>query len=627
MGLTLLRGWQFALALALVWLLIGLLHSTRVKPARVVVPLLELWTQLGPGGPLARARRRITRSLSLACALSFALLATLAAARPRPAWLTAIGPARTRLIVLDAGRSMQAVDVLPSRFARARALAQALIDARPRHTTLLLAQLDAGVTPLSGPSDDEAALRAALGRARPTLVVTRLAAAVEYARTQLQGRPNPELVLISDGASADPPSLESLTAAGISVRQVSVGSSAHNVAIRAFSVRAQAWDAQRCEALIELENADRVEHALELTLYEDDAPIDLRRLTLPAQTRARHFYPLAASGQRLVARITPITAADTPGPADDQPLDDVAYAVLAQRPLRRVLWVSSGDRYVEAALALDPHLQVERIAPSAYRGAEARAYDLAIFDRFAPPEPPGVPSLYLAAPASPSGSPLRVTGKLRRPYFESVARDHPMLRQISLRDVNIAEAQRVALEPGDRALASAAQGPLIVAGERGGAPFIALTFDLRHSDLPLRVAWPMLLARSLALLGASAPDLELPLYVGRPMPLPAAAPPVRARDPAGLERELPVRGAEAWIRPQRAGFHALAAVGSLQLAAANLDPIAEPTIAPRRIAPELELPGSGAARALEDEPGLWLLACALLVLAVYWLLQARSARR
>ena len=48
-------------------------------------------------------------------------------------------------------------------------------------------------------------------------------------------------------------------------------------------------------------------------------------------------------------------------------------------------------------------------------------------------------------------------------------------------------------ETGDKVLGASDGGasPLLVAGTRGGYRFVALGFDVRDSDLPLRTAWPL----------------------------------------------------------------------------------------------------------------------------------------
>ena len=78
------------------------------------------------------------------------------------------------------------------------------------------------------------------------------------------------------------------------------------------------------------------------------------------------------------------------------------------------------------------------------------------------------------------------------------ARD-PLLNDVDLRDVHVQVAGRVTAPPGWRTVISAVAGPLVLAHE--GEPRIAeLTFDIHHSDLPLRAAFPILVDNLLSYL-------------------------------------------------------------------------------------------------------------------------------
>jgi hypothetical protein len=201
---------------------------------------------------------------------------------------------------------------------------------------------------------------------------------------------------------------------------------------------------------------------------------------------------------------------------DPMPWDDQAYAVLAQPPRKRVLVVTAGERYLESALALNPRITVVTQRPAEYR--DGTGFDAVIFDRYAPAATPGVPALWLA-PADGAGAPYRVSGTIERPFFDEAATDTALLRSVALRDVNVARAQKVQLEPSDEVIARSKLGPLIVQGVRAGKPFIAFTFDPKESDLVLRTAWPIVISHALQQLTASAaPALRLPRTLGPELP-------------------------------------------------------------------------------------------------------------
>ena len=70
------------------------------------------------------------------------------------------------------------------------------------------------------------------------------------------------------------------------------------------------------------------------------------------------------------------------------------------------------------------------------------------------------------------------------------------MRFLALEAVNVARAHKLVPETGDKVIGASNDGALLVSGTRGGFKFVALGFDVRDSDLPLRVAWPLFLVNA-----------------------------------------------------------------------------------------------------------------------------------
>jgi Ca-activated chloride channel family protein len=135
-------------------------------------------------------------------------------------------------------------------------------------------------------------------------------------------------------------------------------------------------------------------------------------------------------------------------------------------------------------------------------------YDVVIFDAVSPAPPPAAGRYLYLDPSGPA-SPFPDRGQVRDPVPSELRRDHPLLRHLTLADLNIREARRLTVQPGDVVVAAALGVPLIVVRERTKLRLVALGFDLRRSDLPLRPTLPLLLANALDwLAGAPAPAHE-----------------------------------------------------------------------------------------------------------------------
>src|SRR5581483_12425054 len=119
------------------------------------------------------------------------------------------------------------------------------------------------------------------------------------------------------------------------------------------------------------------------------------------------------------------------------------------------------------------------------------------------------------------------------PIVTEIAAKHPVMRWVTLADLNVTRASRFQLEPGDVAVASALRDPIIVARDRNGRKSVALGFDLRKSDLPMRVAFPALVVNALDWFAGADTGLmpSVPLGQAWRLPAPAGALEVEVRGP------------------------------------------------------------------------------------------------
>jgi hypothetical protein len=237
----------------------------------------------------------------------------------------------------------------------------------------------------------------------------------------------------------------------------------------------------------------------DLELFVDGHLADVRPLVIGPRREQNLFWSDIPSGaQRLQVHLT---VADSVG------TDKSAWAAVPVEPPRRVLLVSRGDFFLEAALADDPSIHVSIVPPSGYAPEMERPYDLAIFDGFLPPAPPSGSSLVIAPPTGRLG-PLRFAGNLAAGAVQPSPSSPlaALLRYVDLSDVHVAQARAVTLPGWLQPLATANGHTILAAGEQGNARFALVSFDLQHSDWPLRISFPVMLQNLVQYL---APGLAL----------------------------------------------------------------------------------------------------------------------
>jgi VWA domain-containing protein len=478
------------------------LYLLRLRRRRVPVAFSALWPGGDGDGRAARRAQSLRHGLSLVLALvTFAAL-LLGAANPSRAPVD--GGGRTIVVLIDRSASMSATDEPGTRLAAAKAEAGALIAGLSAFDRALVASFAADAERETGFDSDQAHLTEAIGRIRASDEAGDLPRALAFASAALRGRPRPTVVLVSDGGFAD----DQLGSApeGVDIRFLPVGRRANNIGIVSFGARRELGDPASVEMSLRVASFRREGATVPIELWTDGRLVARRTVSLsPGQTAPVMLREVIARGAVVEARLVA---------EDDLASDNRAIATIPALPQRRVLRVGGADLFLDGALlSLGRNVTVERLsAKDADRAVAAAArYDLVILDGVTPSIPPQTGRFLIFDPAG-EGSPFAARGTVPDPVLDpaSVRRDHPLMRGLDLSDVNIAEARRLVPATGDLTLAGSFAVPLMIARERLGLRLAALAFDPRRSDLPMRPAFPLLVANALEWASGASPADEAP---------------------------------------------------------------------------------------------------------------------
>lgn len=637
--------------------LLTVLYVLKQQRRRVEVPFAPLWQRVLQKTDATSLWRRLLRWLSLLVQLLLLALLVGALGDPR---LGRTKAGRSLVLLIDASASMQALlpapagQPRPTRLMRAKEQARALISGLSGDDLAVVVALDGQPAPQGGLSYDERDLLAQVDAVTARDTPADLPAALTLAGALLAGRENPSIILFSDGGFPDAVLSGTGSPAGPEVRfQPLVSSPSElagtgNAAITAFSVRRYRRNRLSYEVLVSLgwfpaaTSPSGAPQKATLELIQEGEIVDVKELELLPGVQEEKLYPnLSGAGVRLEARLR---LADSQ--RDVLPLDDRAYAVLPERKRQRVLIVTRGNLFLEGALLAasageENHLTIDKITPAAYDAERASRYDVVIFDAFTPPTAPDAHALYLDPQRD---GPFEIASELKRPLITDAESAHPVLRWVSLGDVNMSRSSVFKLAPGDRPLASMLKQPLMVAREetrRSGSTrrSVAIGFDLRQSDLPLRVAFPVLLMNAVDWFAGDVDD-DLGSYrTGRTWRVPLVAPRKSGRGgatgealalrradltlPDGETASVPVHEGHALYYGQRVGFYALhtAGLSAPLLWAANLADLTESTAVLRstlQLGTATLRPPDKSQRAIRRELWPYLLILALSILALEW---------
>lgn len=586
---------------------VTVLYLLKMRRRQVEVPFAALWAQVLRQSETRKLWRRLRRILSWLMQLVLLGLIALALSDPRPeSWLR---DARTVAVVIDTSASMGGRDRDgPTRLEQAVTRARGELEALgPNDRALLLfagAEVVVGAPLGAGP----AAMNAALDKVTLSPGEADIRAAMSLARNALAGRAGPEVLLLTDAALPESQRKYLDACRGDDPKQACrIGLSTSepaNLAITAFAARRYPGDREKVEVLAQVHNLG-LRPARALLRIEADG-IEIGRVELelqPGASERKVISRLDAARDRLEARLIPLS--DDPdsryslGPG----LDDEAFAVVPPVDPLDVVLVSDGSNlFLEGALlTLDDYVRLDAIGPEA-GGADAEEIknaDIVFYDLGTKMLPNPLPETNLVIfdphrnPDSPA--PIALDKELKRPRLTEQDRKHPILRGVVFKDINMFRGTSFKLEPGDVPLVSHLGDP-IVALREGRHSVLQIGFDPRQSDLPMRVAFPLLVANTVDYFARTSAGFVAALSVGASREVALAdlgmasrdCTVVRVTDPIGHIHALAVQQGRFRMRATLPGIHQIEAldgeaagsvaeiaINAADLQASNLVPLIE----------------------------------------------------
>ncbi len=555
-----------------------LLYILKLRRRAVPVPFARIWDAVFRDRQATELFSKLRRLLSLLLQLALLALLILALGDPRPK--SALLNGRHIVVLVDGSASMKAIDVQPSRIEVAKAQVRKLVRGLGSADRALIVQMGSLPSPLSTMSSDATELDPAIDALTASDTRADLERGLSFAVDSLRGLPKAEVVVVSDGVLGTSSEIaKHVDLSAVSLEFLPVGKSGTNVALTEFSVRRYPLDKSRSEVMLEVTNTNERPVQVELTLLGDGAVIDVSRFALgPSERLPRYYQDLAGASRTLEAKIR---MAD--GRGDDLPADDHAYALMPERHRARVLVISSGNTYLEAALLLDEYLDVVTIGPG--KTIPSEHFDVAILDGVADALPDSVAAaLYLNPPEA--GTPLALGPTLNDFGFDTWDKKSPILRFLALADVQVSKGHALLPIASDRVLGASDQGPILVSGARAGHAFVALGFDPRNSDLVLRVAWPLFVLNTINAFVEEDTGYVSSFRTGEVWRVPVASSANSATviDPRGVHHEVPVKEGRAIYLGEQAGFYKLVTGSGVDATngefAANLSDLDESRITP-----------------------------------------------
>jgi hypothetical protein len=491
--------WLFSLAPIVI-----VLYLLKVTRRRRTVSTIFFWQRVVEEQPHHALFHRLRNFLSLLLNLLILLCLILAAAQLR--WPGFSSVERNTFLIIDNRARMQARDVAGrTRLDVAKKLArQILRRTSARNPTGLIILEEKPETEVAL-TDDAEELQRALNALQPTDTAGKLDDALQLAERILASRPG-RILLLSDEPARKPMSAIEFKQFGLTNEFLD------NVAIVGMEARALPENPETAEVFVKAANFSQSVKNVKVELTVDETLFDLKAIDLsPGESRAIIFSGI--SGLKRYANSRGLIVARIEG-QDALSTDNQAYALLPERKPILVLLVTRNNWFLENALKAGEANETQIVSPANYRTSLNQAFDVVIFDRELPSgitlDAPGN-FLFLGV------SPLPPAVLSDHPVIVETDPGDPIMRFVDLNTSTILRAVRLPREiPGwtVRAPVAGADGPLVVSLESSRRRRVIIAFDPIDSDLPVRVAFPLLIHNAVAWLANKNSDAQVQIQAG-----------------------------------------------------------------------------------------------------------------
>jgi Ca-activated chloride channel homolog len=568
-------------------------YIIKMRRRRFEVPFSRLWQRVLEQRDANALWKQLKRLLSLLLILLIIAIMLFAALDPTLGVVDR--KARSVVVLFDASASMKAMDGNDkgdrSRLDTAKDKAKRLIDGMGGGDVAMIMKVDGQATPMSRFSSDAPMLDKIIDGLAASDTPADLTRALGAAADALRDRTNPLIVLVSDGAFPEqqlslvrwtepgkpaapaPKNLAAVDLSGIDVRYLPVGHRSDNVGIIAFNVRRYIANKAAYEVYIEVQNFGQEPAHRQLTLYNGETAVDVRPLELAPGQRVHQVYAKlpASADDKLRASLRPV---DGPGGSDPFALDDQAFALLPGKKKQKVLLVGSPNLFLEGALLVYENIDlIGRVSAEDYeaRPGLAEGADVVVFDDVTPQAVPPPPTSLLYFHPTGKASPIAVRGEVGNPHITEVDEGHPVMRWVTLTDVYMDRSDAFVPDAkrGESAVAFSVRDAVIAAKRDGKRKILAVGFSLpaqgrdSATDLPMRVAFPMLLVNTLDWFAGDQTDLltTYPTGTRERVPLDGVVGATEAEviGPDGQITHAPVIDGLATFYGSRVGYYDLAA--------------------------------------------------------------------
>ncbi len=559
MHFTRLTDTEFTLLFSFAAFLAVVFYLLSFRRRIAVVATEPIWRKI-----LGRRRTPFRKLLALLLQILVLFLLSLASAAPEKTGKEPLPPV-AQVVILDGSASMSALDGKVKRIQRAEDLLKKIIESMGPRDRLLPMAMDDRCRPLTAWSGDKKTLLQSTGNLAVSLVPEDFPRCIDFAQRALDADSfgtgfKKRIAVISDHFHHLPNN------APYPILQTSVGTSMDNMAITAFEIHLRGQAASGYEVFVQISNFGSRPKRVTLSIHTEKSLLGQEVLFVAShQSSTRTYFLKQLDETKIMASIT---SAKAKNEVDGFSPDNRAYALLQKRQRPKVLLVTDGNLYLEKALELDPSIEVQVSNQASISSTLIDSAQVVVSDGLCLQA--SKPSIYFS-PHEDSNCVFQGSDEIEFPELFPIMGEHPVTKGVTLVDIRINKARHLVPTRYDTVLMQDKDGPLVIAHQQGDEKFIAFGFDVAQSDLPLRIAFPILIHNCVWwLLGQQEQETNHAPIVGSTVFLPYwAGFQTTITGPDGKPVHPLRLGSKTLFRPRSPGFYELSSGGHSSMIAVN----------------------------------------------------------
>jgi len=468
-----------------------ILYMLKQQHEEVEISSTYLWDRVIRDMEASRPWQKIRKNLLLFLQLLAATALVVGIARP---FWSQGGRGSEKVIIIDLSASMQATDVVPSRFEKARQEAEKLINGMfpGERMTIIAASNQAEI--IMSRSTDKESLKNSLRRLKPGNGKSALEDALSIAQAMKREIKDLHTIIVSDRFKE-----ESLN--GFTIVQVNGEGENRAIVNMAYS--------RQSDQLVVLSTVGNygADAVITLECLADGKTVDVKEIECRSGERTNVYWDkLPSDASRIEVRLLD---------KDALAADDQGWLVIENEKENKVLLVTHRNIFLEKALKL--RRDISLIKTTAEQAVGMKGYSLYIFDGMVPDELPTDGSIWLINPDGPVagievGPVLKESGILQTAQGQE---DGEFFQYMDLSSIHIAKYRSLkgnnSLEP----IASIGGYPVILAGQTDKQSMLVLGFDIHDSNLPLLKEFPIFVQNMLNWSVPTLVDRDIQVFSGQ----------------------------------------------------------------------------------------------------------------